>query len=541
MATPSRPDHRLLIVLTLGIAFHLSLGAVTARSQQADLSFLTTAAEESDFNETTRYDQAVAFVDVAVAQHPLLHATTMGYTTEGRAIPLVIFGDVADASPESVRSSGKLVVYVQGNIHAGEVCRKEAVLMIIRDLASGLHDNWAESMVILLAPIYNADGNERVSLYNRPRQNGPYAGMGQRPNAQGLDLNRDHMKVKSPEARSFIRMMKEYDPYVLMDLHTTNGSQHAYHLTYSPPLNPNTEAGIDSFLREELLPAVTDQIRSTHGWEYYFYGNFPFRSGSEPGWYTFDHRPRFNNNYIGLRNRMAILSEAYAYATFRDRVMGTKYFVEEILEFSFKNTERIIALVDEADRTSIVGDELAVAAEPKRSDNKVSILMGRTINKKNPFSGELIRERIDFAEVQEMYEYGSFTATETSRVPSSYFFSQDTYGLKDYLDIHGVKYTELAATRTRMVEGFRIDSTKVAETPFQQINQRKLYGAWIQEEREFEAGTIEIKMGQPLSRLAFYLLDPRSDDGLLNWAGLDRALNGALDGTGTYPIYRSVD
>ncbi|TDI74682.1 MAG: peptidase M14 [Bacteroidetes bacterium] len=396
-------------------------------------------------------------------------------------------------------------------------------------------------MVILLAPIYNADGNERVSLYNRPRQNGPYAGMGQRPNAQGLDLNRDHMKVKSPEARSFIRMMKEYDPYVLMDLHTTNGSQHAYHLTYSPPLNPNTEAGIDSFLREELLPAVTDQIRSTHGWEYYFYGNFPFRSGSEPGWYTFDHRPRFNNNYIGLRNRMAILSEAYAYATFRDRVMGTKYFVEEILEFSFKNTERIIALVDEADRTSIVGDELAVAAEPKRSDNKVSILMGRTINKKNPFSGELIRERIDFAEVQEMYEYGSFTATETSRVPSSYFFSQDTYGLTDYLDIHGVKYTELAATQTRMVEGFRIDSTKVAETPFQQINERKLYGTWIQEEREFEAGTIEIKMGQPLSRLAFYLLDPRSDDGLLNWAGLDRALNGALDGTGTYPIYRSVD
>ena len=26
-------------------------------------------------------------------------------------------------------------------------------------------------------------------------------------------------------------------------------------------------------------------------------------------WETFDHRPRFNNNYIGLRNRFALLSD----------------------------------------------------------------------------------------------------------------------------------------------------------------------------------------------------------------------------------------
>ncbi len=85
----------------------------------------------------------------------------------------------------------------------------------------------------MMAPIYNADGNERVNLYNRPRQNGPFGGMGQRANAQGLDLNRDHMKARSAEATSLIGLMNAYDPHVLIDLHTTNGTRHGYHLTYS--------------------------------------------------------------------------------------------------------------------------------------------------------------------------------------------------------------------------------------------------------------------------------------------------------------------
>ena len=335
--------------------------------------------------------------------------------------------------------------------------------------------------------------------------------------------------------------MNEYDPLVLMDLHTTNGSQHAYHVTYSPPLNPNTEEGIDSFLRQDLLPVVTDRIRDTHGWEYYYYGNFPYRRGSEPGWFTFDHRPRFNNNYIGLRNRIAILSEAYAYATFQDRVMATKYFVDEILAYSNENAERIKVVVQEAEAQSIVGAELAVRAVPERSEEKVTILMGQTVEKKNPYSGEMVRNRVDYVEAEEMYEYGSFSASETSRVPESYYFSADIPGLQDYLDVHGVVYEVVSADWTEPVEGFRIDSTTVAERPFQQVQERMLYGEWVREEHTFESRTIEVRMDQPLARLIFYLLDPRSDDGLLNWAALDRALAGELDGSGTYPIFRSID
>lgn len=50
------------------------------------------------------------------------------------------------------------------------------------------------------------------------------AGVGTRENSKGLDLNRDYMKLDSQEARSLVGLMNKWDPHVLVDLHTTNGS-----------------------------------------------------------------------------------------------------------------------------------------------------------------------------------------------------------------------------------------------------------------------------------------------------------------------------
>src|SRR5437870_6981771 len=118
-----------------------------------------TRAEQSNYRETSRYDDVMAFI-AALPRSPLIHVTSMGYTTEGRSIPLVVVGRVADASPAAVMRGGKLRIYIQANIHAGEVEGKEAALVLLRDLAAGRHARWLDSVVLLVAPIYNADGNE---------------------------------------------------------------------------------------------------------------------------------------------------------------------------------------------------------------------------------------------------------------------------------------------------------------------------------------------------------------------------------------------
>ncbi len=543
-------------------------GAAAIGSQASSVGSLQTPAESSNFEQTTRYADVVDLMEAFAAASDRLHLTIFGYTYEGRSLPMMVVGDVADASPGAVLASGKTRVWVQGGIHSGEACGKEAMLMLLRDLAQGAHAEWDEALVLLIAPLYNADGNERVAVDNRRRQNGPIGGMGQRPNAQGYDLNRDHMKLDSPEARSLVGMMNAYDPHVAVDLHTTNGTQHAYHVTYAPPLNPNTAPQIDELLRGDWLPAVTRAIKDEHGWDYYYYGNASggFRGGRggrggagattggargaagaaaasgrggaqpERTWRTFDHRPRFNNNYVGLRNRFAILSEAYAYATFEDRVMASLWFVEEILDYAAANAATIRQVTASADERSIVGQQLAVRSTFKRSDEPVEILMGATEQVLNPYSGEMMLNRLDESRPVSMHEEGTFEAAATETVPFAYLIPSSEREALTKLAMHGLRMDPLGPERTLQVERFVITASTASERVFQGHNERTLEGSWETAEVALPSDTMVLRVDQPLGRLAFSLLEPRSDDGLANW----NAFDGSLDDTDVYPVLRTM-
>jgi len=517
--------------LSLAPAAHLGARAQGAQS----LADLKSRAERTDFRETSHYDDVVAFLDaVAKAAPKTVHLTTFGKTVEGRALPLAVVG-APDATPEAVKKTGKLRVYIQANIHAGEVEGKESAQILLRELAEGKHADWLQSMVLLVAPIYNADGNERFATNNRGRQNGPVAGQGQRPNAQGYDLNRDHMKLDSPEARSFVKLMTDYDPQLAMDLHTTNGSRHGYYLTYAPPLNPATDPSIIDLLRKDWLPSVTRTIKSKYNWDYYYYGNLETRD-AERAWRSFDDRPRFNNSYVGLRNRVAILSEAYAYATFQDRILATSRFVEEVLNYAKAHAAPIKKLTADADRRSVVGSKVGLRAEMEKSADAVEILIGDVTEERNPISGAMMYRRSDVVKPETMAEYGTFKATETERVPAAYYVPAELTKAIDNLRAHGIVMTPLKTALTVQIEQFTIQTNKVADRPFEQHSERTLTGTWGPGDRELPAGTLRIDMKQPLARLAFYLIEPRSDDGLVDWNLLDEALGESVV---AYPIVRT--
>jgi hypothetical protein len=504
-----------------------------------------TRAERTGFEETSRYDDVIAFVREADAASPLLHLTTFGYTNEGRALPLVVVGRVKDASPEAVRASGLTRVYVQGNIHAGEVEGKEALQILLREIVNGKHAAWLDSLVLLVAPIYNADGNERIRLGERPLQNGPVGGVGRRPNAQDLDLNRDHMKLESPEARSLARLLREYDPHVGIDLHTTNGTYHAYQLTYSPPLHPNTAASITGWLRGDWLPEVTKTIKARDGWDFYYYGNVPGSEGPssvERGWYTFDHRPRFNNNYLGLRNRIAILSEAYAYLPFDARVAVTRRFVEELLDRATRDAARIRQTVAAADAERLIGAPLALNAKVARAPQPADILMGGVTRVRHPLTGQVMLQRSDERRVERMPEFGTFAAGDTETVPASYIVPATLERVIDLLAAHGVRTKTLSRDMALDVERFAVSGTSVAERAFQGHRERSVQGAWRAERATLPAGAIVVPMNQPLARLIFTLLEPRSDDGIVNWNFLEDVLEKPPSGDPViYPIARTTN
>ncbi|MEX1258794.1 MAG: M14 family metallopeptidase [Gemmatimonadota bacterium] len=510
-------------------------GPAPLSAQEVPVSLLT-APERTDHRETTRYEEVVAFMRAVTDASPLIHLTSFGYSLEGRSLPLAVVGRVADASPESVRSAGKTVVYLQGNIHAGEVEGKEILLILLREISEGRHGALLDSLVLLVAPILNADGNERINLTNRGAQHGPIGGTGTRANAQGLNINRDHMKLDSPEGRSFARLLTEYDPHVAADLHTTNGTEHGYHLTFSPPLHPNTHPEIVAIARERIFPEMTARVREETGWHFYYYGNLQGQ-GEDRGWATFDHRPRFNNNYLGLRNRIGLLSEAYSYATFEDRMTATRHFVAETLRFASEHATEIRELTARMDAQSVVGERLAVRAAVERSEAPVEILLGSVTEEVNPYSGARMLRRTDEVRSERMWEFGTFQATATEVVPGAYYIPAEMTEVLRTLEAHGVRMSPVASGALGMpgsLERFRLEAVASAAGTFEGRVEQTLSGAWEPAGAEVTMEVVEVLVAQPLGRLIFSLLEPRSDDGLANWGFFASALEGAS----FYPVLR---
>src|SRR5262249_18303852 len=247
---------------------------VTHARQAPSLADLKTTPESTGYKSTSTYDDVVKFMKAVDEASPIVFYTTYGTTTEGRAMPMAVVGSgLKDASPAAVKATRKLRVHVQANVHAGEVEGKDWAQILLRELALGQHKDWLDTMVFLITPIYNADGNEKFALSNRQRQNGPTNGMGTGANAQNLNINRDYMKLDTPETKRFVKLMNEYDPDVSYDLHTSDGSYHGYYLTYSPPLNPDTDPAILKIMTDEWFPHVTKDVKAKHGWDSFYYGN----------------------------------------------------------------------------------------------------------------------------------------------------------------------------------------------------------------------------------------------------------------------------
>ena len=317
-----------------------------------------TVPESSGFEATSTHDDVLSFLQqLSSHEHAKrLVTTTLGATEEERDLVAVIAAEPPCATAEEVRASGKLRVLVNANIHAGEVEGKEAVQMLLRELAQGNHESLLKGAVLVFVPDFNPDGNDRISTDHRPTQNGPVRGVGTRANASGLDLNRDFIKAESASVRGMLAAFGRFDPHVFMDLHTTNGSHHGYHLTYSPSLAVNVDPDLDRFARETWIPQVRGQMAEKHEFRVYDYGNFPWRGG-EKSWSTYDHRPRFGTNYYGLRNRLSMLSEAYSYVDYETRIAVTRAFVLETVRAAVAHSERIVALCEAADRRVAAGDD----------------------------------------------------------------------------------------------------------------------------------------------------------------------------------------
>lgn len=486
-----------------------------------------TVAERSDYAQTSSHAEVLGFVDSLQRLGAGIRVGRLGLSPQGRVLPYVIASRPLVDGPAEAQRSGKPIIYVQGNIHAGEVEGKEAVLMLLRDLSFGPLRSLLDSVVLILVPIYNADGNDAFGPQerNRPGQNGP-AVVGLRANGQGLDLNRDYVKQEAPETGAAAQLITRWDPDLFIDLHTTDGSYHGYVLTYAAGLNPNSSAAND-YIRDQFLPEVRTRMRARHRQEVFSYGNFKNANPDSLvlGWETYDARPRFGTNWAGLRGRMAILSEAYSHAEFRVRVAATYNFVLEILRLAAAERATLKSLALAATRQRPDSVTLRSVFAPPIQMEVIAELTERAGEGSGPFAR---RRPTGVFKTIRMPVYDRFMSARKEAMPAAYLLPPQHAHLAELLGAQGVEVRQVTAAWQGTAEAFRVDSV-VVESLFEGHRTIRVEGAWHPRDASLAPGWFLVSTEQRLGVFAAYLLEPASEDGLVTWNFLDRDLRRGQD------------
>lgn len=487
-----------------------------------------TRAETSGYTETSLHADVLAFL--AGLSHPHLHRTSFGVSPEGRELPLLVLSAKGAKTPEQARALGLPVVLVINGIHAGEVEGKEASLMLVRDLLAGRHAGLLEKLTLVIVPLFNPDGNDRIDPKNRvldlkqlKGQLGPAKGVGTRVNASGVNLNRDYLRQEAPEMQQLqAGVLQPWAPDLTIDCHATNGSVHRFHLTYDTP--HTTESGRPEpirFMREQFCPELTRRVRAGSGRETFFYGNFVQDEGGQgEGWMTYTHHPRFGSNYRGLTGRCDLLFEAYSYISYEERVKTTYQLLEEALGIAAEKGEALLQVVASArsPRQQIaVRCRLDAEAEPAR-------ILTREPRTLEGAPTEVLIPHL-----------ARFVGTTVVQRPWAYAVPE---AVGRHLLRHGLAARALtrdveAQVEAPIIEEVRdTDSRSILEAPGEVV----LTARHERGVQRLPAGTWLVETEQPLGAIAVYLCEAESDDGLVATGLMPRPQPGAR-----YPALRVLE
>lgn len=529
--------------------FLLSLCAIAYPAENSGIlpASMMTVPERTAYQRTSTFAEVAAVIEALQAETDLVHREVLLVTEEGREVPVLVVAEPPVRSPEAARASGKPVIYIQGNIHGGEVEGKEASLILLRDILYGDKRHLLENQILVMVPIYNADGNDAMSADSRPSQEGSPELAGERF-AHGYDLNRDGVAIEAAETAALYRnVILRWDPDLLIDLHTTNGSWHGYPLTYAPSYHTAGDPATSEYTASVLLPAVVHAVESKHALKFSWFGDFDVRSWPPTEFRTFHHAPRYITNNMALRNRIAILSEAFAHDRFYKRIHATNVFVEEILEFTHVHGAEIHAMNRAADARTIE----KIRSEGGKIQNGVQFemvplpepldLLSYTHIPYRAEDGSIAVTRTsELVTIEGVLNYNQFVATKLATVPRAYVFPAELSAVADKLAEHGIDVTVLQQATEFAGEEFVVSA--LGKQGFAQNGHTNstLTGTFQPASRRFQPGDFFVSLEQRLANLIFYLLEAEADDGLAFWNFFDaylqpRMVNGAST---VFPVFK---
>ena len=301
----------------------LPLNALTGMAAE---NFPTTGFEDRSGEGYTTHAEELAFLEAVSQQSERMSYSQVGTTVEGRPLHLVRIGYPTPPSDTDI-AAGRSILIV-GSQHGNEPAGREAALQLLRDLAftedPELLDQMSETTVLVI-PSANPDGREANT----------------RGNAWGVDVNRDHLNLRTPEGQTIAQVLRDFTPEITIDAHegpsAPNNPGQTPRLELSWPRNLNVDEELRALnvemVEDYVFPAIAAQ-----GFDTDVYGSPGGAGGGDE---------RISRNVLGLRHGIGMLIETFN-ATPAARVDLQLRTIHEVLKFHRERGDDVARVVTEA-------------------------------------------------------------------------------------------------------------------------------------------------------------------------------------------------
>ncbi len=476
--------------------------------------------EQSGETESPGYKETMEYFKNFALKTNMARFISLGCSSQGREINCLIVSKGNHFTPQRAKRSGKAIILIQNGIHPGEIEGKDASMLLLREiLITKEKKHLLDNLILLVIPILNVDGHERLSPYNRPNQDGPRM-MGFRTTALNLNLNRDFMKADTPEMRALLRLFSTWVPDFYIDNHTTNGMDYQYHITYGMEKHQIIFGALSKWGQKKFLPNIKTEVEKK-GFLSATYIEL-LKKELEEGITDWASRPMYSNGYSALQNRLLLLIETHSLKPFGNRVHSTKAMMESALEYLNENFKELKEINRKADRETV----------KRYADGKTSFPIA--------FAGTNEYELRNFKGIEYQKEDSGITGTSIKRytgkpidinipvynkvkitkrvhLPTVYIIPKEFRNIIGRIKLHGIRTEELNEPRLFTVEKYHITGYSFAEKPYEGRQGVSVTCEVLTEQISFPRGTFIIKTRQRGLRIIANLLEPEAPDSFLSW------------------------
>jgi len=478
-----------------------------------------TLFEKSDYLETDNYESSIAYAKMLAKNLKEVNYETIGKTSQGREIPMLIVDENGSTKPEKIRKSGKTVILIQACIHPGEPNGKDAGFMLIRDmLVNKQNDDLLKYFTILFIPIMNPDGLANFSPYHRLNQNGPKM-TGWRVNAQGMNLNRDYTKLQTAEMQAFVAAFNKWQPDLFIDTHATDGADYQYVMTYSIEDFGNYDASLSNWLSQTWEPQITaamakkDKAISRY---------IEFDPWGDPTAALVENSfsAMFSESYAMARNCPGILMETHSLKPYKERVMASYDMIVETMRIIHQDADNFKKAITDAKKNDLTLKELPASIFPSRKDTTWVNFLGYEFKKvkSDVTGGEYISYDNTKPETRRTMKFRDDTPSRMLAVPKEYVIPAQCGEVIDIVKAHGFEVEMLKKDKTMTVNTYRFKDVQFYPVPSEGRSRVSSFQAEeISREVTFPKGSAVVKTSQNGVRLLMNLLEPEMDGSLLKW------------------------